>query len=122
MMAKATEVKYNESVCKAARTPSRNKTVPLAIPNQRLPRTILRTRNETLSEIRSPRGGIAGKMYPGNFDFDTLKKANVKVIQQAKYSPGDVRQDLAPGGRRKSLATVANISVHGISPKSTIGT
>ncbi len=60
-------------------------------------------------------------MYPGNLDFDALKKANVKAIQQAKYTPGDVRQYPTPSGRRKSLATLANIEVHGKSPKSNIG-
>src|SRR5882762_7989445 len=98
-----------------------NKTVPLAAPTQRLPGTSLRTRSERLCARSSPRGGIAGRMYPGNFEFDALKKTSVKVVQQARYRPGEFRAYSTPGDCRRSFAIFDNIGVHGRRAKSAIG-
>jgi hypothetical protein len=61
-------------------------------------------------------------MYPGSFEFDALKKTNVKAIQQARYRPREFREYSSPGDRRKCFATIDNIGVHGMRAKSAIGT
>jgi len=64
---------------------------------------------------------MAGKTYPGNFEFDALKKSRVKAIQLAKNRLGDSRQDLTRRIIHKLRTTLINIGVHGKSASRTIG-
>jgi len=120
--AKAAQVNCIESDLKGEKIPKMNKVNPLVTPIQRLCGPILRIWSLTLCETSSPRGGTAGKTYPGNFELDALKKRNVKAIQQARYRPGEFREYSMPGDHRKSFTTIDNIGVHGMRAKSAIGT
>jgi len=53
-----------------------------AIPIHFLPGKIPRIRSEIERESDNASGGTAGKMYPGNFDLETLKKITVNAAQQ----------------------------------------
>src|SRR5271154_1877657 len=69
----------------------------------------------------SPSGGIAGRMYPGNLDCDTLKKRMGKTAQHAKKNPGDFAQDLSRQSCSPSCATGQSSAVQGSSASKMIG-
>src|SRR5258708_40155258 len=60
------------------------------MPIHRLPGSPVRTRIETARASIKTIGGMDGNAYPGNLDFEILKKTRVRTAQQAKSSPGEV--------------------------------
>jgi len=80
------------SICNPAKNPRVIKVKPLVILIQRSPGRVLRMHNETPCAMSSPSGGIVGKIYPGNFDLERLKKTIGNIAQQPKNRPGEPNQ------------------------------
>jgi len=66
-------------------------------------------------------GGTDGKTYPGNLDFEMLKKTTVRPAQQAKKSARELRPRLSFHARQASEQGAASNGAQGKSAKNVMG-
>ena len=65
------------------------------------------------TQHRRTRGGTAGRIYPGNFDWEKLKNAQTNKAQLARKIHGAPEWKRVRNDRRKSPSAGTKSSVHG---------